>query len=77
MVYFSGTDDNGYNFELRDEFGYAFQAGFDIPLQGKWSLNLGAKKVFTNTTANIDSGTLYSHVHLDPWVASADIGRRV
>lgn len=76
MVYFSGTDYNGFNVKLRDEFGYAFQMGADIPLQGRWSLNVDAKKVFTNTRANIDNGTLYTHVGLSPWVVSMGVGRK-
>lgn len=76
MVYFSGTDFNGYNVKLKDEFGYAFQAGFDIPLTGPWSLNADAKKVFTNTRATINGGALTSNVALDPWVVSIGVGRR-
>lgn len=76
MVYFAGTDYNGLTVGLQDKFGYAFQAGADIALTGPWVINLDAKKVFTETTANIDSGALYSHVHLDPWVVSLGLGRK-
>ena len=76
MLFRSGTDFNGYKVSLKDEFGYAFQAGFDAPLTGPWSLNADAKKVFTNTRANINGGALTSNVALDPWVVSVGIGRR-
>ncbi len=76
MVYFSGTDFNGYKLGLKDELGYAFQAGFDVPLTGPWSLNADAKKVFTTTRANINSGALTSNVKLNPWVVSLGVGRR-
>ena len=76
MLYFSGTDFNGYKLKLKDELGYAFQAGFDIPLTGPWSLNADAKKVFTTTRADINSGALTSNVKLNPWVVSLGVGRR-
>ena len=76
MVYFAGSDYNGHTVSLKDEFGYAFQAGADVALTGKWFINLDAKKVFTNTQANIDSGALHSHIGLSPWVVSAGIGRK-
>ena len=76
MVYFAGTDLNGFKVHLNDQFGYAFQFGTDIAIQGPWSVNLDAKKVFTKTNANINNGALFSHVGLDPWIVSAGIGRR-
>ncbi len=76
MLYFAGSDYNGFKVRLKDEFGYAFQTGFDVALQGPWSLNVDAKKVFTKTTANINDGTLYSHVNLNPWVVSVGLGRK-
>lgn len=76
MVYFSGEDYNGFTVKLRDEFGYAVQTGLDIAVHGPWFVNLDAKKVFTNTRANIDNGALYAHVGLSPWVASVGVGRK-
>jgi len=76
MVFFSGEDFNGFTTHLSNHFGYAFQAGMDIPVQGPWSLNLDAKKVFTHSRADIDAGALYSNVTLNPWVVSVGFGRR-
>lgn len=76
MVYFSGADYNGFKVHLRDEFGYAFQVGADIPVTGRWLINLDAKKVFTNTEAKINDGAYYSHIGLSPWVVSMGLGYR-
>jgi outer membrane protein len=76
MLYGSGGDYNGFTVKLRDEFGGAVQFGADIAIHGPWLLNVDAKKVFTNTRANIDDGALYSHVGLNPWVASVGVGRK-
>ncbi len=54
----------------------SFQAGLDFALRGPWSLNVDAKKVFTDTRANIDAGALYSHVEVNPWVVSLGVGRK-
>ena len=76
MVFFSGQDYNGFTTHLSDRFGYDFQAGMDIPVQGPWSLNLDAKKSFIHSRATINGGALYSNVTVSPWVISAGFGRR-
>ncbi|OYX36507.1 MAG: hypothetical protein B7Y99_01305 [Caulobacterales bacterium 32-69-10] len=76
MLFHSGRDRNGFSLDLDDGFGTALQAGVDVALQGKWSLNLDAKKVFFKTDASINGGALVSKVHLDPWVLSAGVGYR-
>lgn len=76
MLFFGGDDRNGFDVDLNDGFGLALQAGADIALQGPWSLNIDAKKVFFDTDASINGGALRSHVDLDPWVVSIGIGRR-
>jgi outer membrane protein len=76
MVFFSGSDKNGFKVHLTDAVGWALQAGVDAPVAGKWTLNADVKKVFVETKANIDNGTYYSKVHLDPWIVSLGVGRR-
>lgn len=76
ILFFSGEDKNGFEVDLDDGFGYALQAGADIALQGPWTLNLDAKKVWFETDASINGGALRSQVNLDPWVVSIGIGRR-
>ena len=74
MIFYSGSNQNGFKVDLNDRFGAALQAGVDVALQGAWSLNLDAKKVFFKTDAAINGGALKSNVHLDPWVLSAGVG---
>ena len=76
MVFFDGQDRNGFDVDLDDGFGYALQAGADVALSGPWTLNFDVKKVWFETDATINGGSLTSQVHLDPWVASIGIGRR-
>jgi outer membrane protein len=74
MLFYSGDDQNGFNVKLDDGVGYSLQAGVDVALKGKYSLNVDVKKVFFETDATINGGALTSKVDLDPWVVSVGVG---
>ncbi|MBO9708377.1 MAG: outer membrane beta-barrel protein [Caulobacter sp.] len=76
MVFYGGKDRNGFKVKLDDGFGYALQAGADVALTGRYSLNVDVKKVWFETDARINDGALKSKVKLDPWVLSAGVGYR-
>lgn len=76
MLFYSGEDKNGFALKIKDGFGTALQAGVDVALQGKWALNLDAKKVFFDTKAVDKINGVKTKVTLDPWVLSAGIGYR-
>lgn len=76
MVFYGGKDRNGFKVKLDDGFGYALQAGADVALTGRYSLNVDVKKVWFETDARINDGALKSKVSLDPWVVSAGVGYR-
>ena len=69
---------NQVGLQLEDSFGLALQAGFDIPLNDKWSLNMGVWWVDINTTARVktDVGTVKFDVELDPMVYNIGIAYR-
>ncbi|HRD45023.1 MAG TPA: OmpW family outer membrane protein [Caulobacter sp.] len=76
MLFYNGSDKNGFKVDLDNGFGYSLQAGVDVAVQGPWSINVDAKKVFFETDASINNGTLKSAVTLDPWVVSVGLGRK-
>lgn len=76
MVFFNGENRNGFDVSLDDGLGYALQAGADVAIAGPWTANFDVKKVWFNTDASINAGTLKSDVNLDPWVVSIGIGRK-
>jgi outer membrane protein len=76
MLFYGGKDKNGFKVKLDDGFGYALQAGADVALTGRYSLNVDVKKVWFETDAHINDGALKSKVNLDPWVVSAGVGYR-
>lgn len=74
MLFYSGSDKNGFTVDLDDGFGLALQAGVDYALSGKYSLNADVKKIFFETDADINNGALKSKVDLNPWVVSLGAG---
>ena len=76
MLFYSGKDKNGFTVDLDNGFGYALQAGADIPINAAYSLNLDVKKIWFDTDAKINGGALKSKVKLDPLVVSVGFGRR-
>jgi outer membrane protein len=65
---------------LRDDFGFALQAGTDIKLNDRGlGLSIDAKRYFVDTTAVFRAGTttvLQTRHKLDPWVLSAGLAYR-
>lgn len=66
--------------DLSDEFGFALQAGIDVPLGSKGlALSLDAKRYFVSTRARWFASevmTIGTEHRLDPWVLSAGLGLR-
>ena len=76
MLFYAGDGKNGFDFKIDDGFGAALQAGVDIALRDRWSVNLDVKKIFFETDAVDRTNGLKSEVTLNPWVASAGFGYR-
>lgn len=74
MLFFGGDDHNGFQVDLDNGFGYVLQAGVNISVSEQWFLNIDVKKVWFQTDASINGGSLVSDVGIDPWVISAGFG---
>lgn len=65
--------------KLKDSIGFALQAGFDIPINERWTFNVDVKKVWMNTKARIDTtlpATLTADVDVDPLIVGVGFGYR-
>lgn len=64
--------------DLDSSSGLAGQIGLDIPVGGRWFVNLDAKYIRMNTTARLDSsGTVRTvDVDIDPWFLGFGLGTR-
>jgi outer membrane protein len=76
-------EDSGASYrdlEIDNSFGFALQAGVDIPLRDNWYLNFDVKKLWLDTEASVilnDSGTrVKADVDVDPWLIGVGIGYR-
>lgn len=66
--------------KMDNKFGFALQAGFDVPVgQNGMGISLDAKRYFMNTTTHFYAGTtevLSTDHKLDPWVLSGGVYAR-
>ena len=66
--------------DLSDEFGFALQAGIDVPINDNgFGITLDAKRYFVDTTARWYAGetlAIETKHKLDPWVLSAGVSYR-
>ena len=76
MLFYAGSNKNGFSTKLGNGFGLSLEAGADIAVSQHVSVNVDVKKIFFSTNATIDGGALTSHVNLDPWVPSVGLGWR-
>lgn len=64
--------------DLDDSVSWAFQAGVDIDLRGRWFLNADIKYINMDTRATLTTGSLINTVDVDvnPIVAGVGVGYR-
>jgi len=64
---------------MSSSFGYALQAGFDVPLSERTFLNFDVKYIDMDTNSRLATTALGEQrvrVHLDPLVVGVGVGMR-
>lgn len=58
--------------------GFALQAGFDIPIDDHWSINVDVKKVWINTDVHLDTalGPVEADVDINPLIVGVGVSYR-
>jgi outer membrane protein len=65
------------NLDFKNNFGWALQAGADVPLgDGPYFLNLDVKKIFLHTKITAAARAVRASANLDPWLVGTGIGIR-
>ena len=65
------------NIGFKNSFGWALQAGADVPVgDGPYFLNVDVKKLFLNTSIKAAGGTVQAKASLDPWLLGMGMGMR-
>jgi outer membrane protein len=59
-----------------DDWGFALQAGTDIPLgsDGRYVLNFDVKKLFLSTHASFSGAPVTANVNINPWLIGTGVG---
>lgn len=62
---------------FKNAFGWALEAGADIPIADTpYFLNVNAKKIFMGTTAHAVGGAVEASARLNPWLIGTGVGVR-
>ncbi len=65
------------NVGFKNSFGWALQAGADVPVgDGPYFLNADVKKIFLGTHIHAMGGAVQASARLDPWIIGAGVGLR-
>lgn len=62
--------------KLDNDFGYALQAGVDVPVTEHWAWNFDVKKLYVNSNGSWNGGAIKANIDLDPWVVGTGIAYR-
>lgn len=63
--------------DLKNRFGFALQAGFDIPFgEDGYFFNVDVKKLFLSTKASFSGSAVTAKVDIDPWLIGVGFGVR-
>jgi len=62
---------------FKNQFGWALQAGADIPIADTpYFLNVDVKKIFLGTTGHAMGGAVQASARLNPWLIGTGVGIR-
>lgn len=57
-----------------NKIGWALQAGLDYNITGNWFLNADVKKLWLNTRAEMNGGSITADVDINPWLFGVGLG---
>lgn len=75
--FYDADSGSAQDIQYDDTFGFALQAGLDVKVNQKWSVNFDVKKIFLNTDVHVDTGSTMNdslHVTLNPWIYGVGVG---
>lgn len=80
VAFFYGTSPSAQLLGTSDKLGLctavgpSFDVGFDVPVQGNWSINVDVKQMILPTAASLDHGAIHAMTGLDPTVVGFGVG---
>ncbi|PWR23137.1 OmpW/AlkL family protein [Zavarzinia compransoris] len=77
-IFYGKDEPSGLSVDYKNNFGWALQAGVDIPIDDHWSLNVDVKKVFLSTDVKVRglAVPVDADVDIDPTLVGVGVGYR-
>ncbi|WP_298915102.1 OmpW family protein [uncultured Algimonas sp.] len=77
-VFFGEDEGDVTSIDYSNEFGFALQAGADIPINDTWFFNADVKKLWLSTDVKVDAGgvAVEADADINPWIVGIGLGRR-
>ena len=74
-IFYGKDEPTGMTVEYDNNFGWALQAGVDIPINDHWSMNVDVKQVFLSTDVTVN-GAIKADVDINPTLVGIGVGYR-
>ena len=74
-IFYGKDEPSGTTVDYDNAFGWALQAGVDIPIDEHWSLNADVKQVFLSTDVTVN-GAIKADVDINPTLVGIGVGYR-
>ncbi|MCF4167663.1 OmpW family protein [Zavarzinia compransoris] len=74
-IFYGKDEPTGTTVDYDNAFGWALQAGVDIPINDHWSMNVDVKQVFLSTDVTIN-GAVKADVDINPTLIGFGLGYR-
>ncbi|PWR21011.1 OmpW/AlkL family protein [Zavarzinia compransoris] len=74
-IFYGKDEPGGTTVDYENRFGWALQAGVDIPIDDHWALNVDVKQIFLSTEVTVN-GAVKADVDIDPLLVGVGVGYR-
>lgn len=74
-IFYGKDEPTGTTVDYENSFGWALQAGVDIPINDHWSMNVDVKQLFLSTDVTVN-GAVKADVDINPTLIGIGVGYR-
>jgi outer membrane protein len=64
------------NLDVKNDLGWGWQAGVDVPIAENWYWNADVKKIYVSADARWSGSPLKADIDLNPWIVGTGFGYR-
>lgn len=74
-IFYGKDEPSGTTVDYENGFGWALQAGVDIPIDDRWAINIDVKQIFLSTEVTVN-GAVKADVDINPLLVGVGVGYR-